>query len=142
MIEHSPRRSNLLLINAWSSRGGGKRERVQCGELLARGHPWRGGAVKVGRQAAPQGTRPKTATARHTACRRACGTRVWRPARLTTEGDSLPSRGREGLGDGWDVELTGAWLSPYAGILKFSPLASTAQAMRAFLAAIATTARQ
>jgi len=30
----------------------------------------------------------------------------------------------------------------YAGILKFSPLLSAAQAMRAFFAAMATTARQ
>ncbi len=71
--------------------------------------------------------------------------RSFGPARLTAEGDSLPSRWREGRGDGWLSHMLVSFERPparHAGILNASPLASTAQAMRAFLAAMATTAFQ
>ena len=55
-----------------------------------------------------------------------------------------PSRGG-GMGCGVTLLVLVVWLllrRPQAGIAKLSPLASIAQAMRAFFAAIATTAFQ
>jgi hypothetical protein len=54
----------------------------------------------------------------------------------------LPSRWREGRGDGWCSDVVISSVLDHAGNLNASPLVSTAQAMRAFLAAMATTAFQ
>jgi hypothetical protein len=111
VIEHSPRRSNLLLINA------GRHAVVEIAGVNAANSP-HGGILRPDAAGHFPGV----------------------------VGAPFPLAGRAG---GWVGQHCGFMvLGPpflgwsHAGILKASPLTSMAQAMRAFFAAIATTAFQ